>query len=163
MIRLIVAIDSRRGLADEHGIPWQGKIPSDAAYFRDRTTEGLIVMGFKTYEEFATPLHDRTNYVATRSTDAALRPGFEVVPDLDPFLDAHRDEVVWVIGGAALYEASLPMADELVITQLDQDFHCTKFFPSYDQDFQLDPGAATMVESGISFRFETWHRTRAAP
>jgi dihydrofolate reductase len=162
MIRLIAAIDARRGLADEQGIPWQGRLPTDAAYFRSRTAEGLIVMGFTTYEEFATPLHDRTNYVASRSTTTALRPGFEVVADLDPFLAAHRDEVVWVIGGAALYEASLPVADELVITQLDQDFHCTKFFPSYDQDFDLDPGAPTMVEGGISFRFETWRRHRAS-
>ncbi len=162
MIRLIAAMDARRGLADEHGIPWQGRIPSDAEYFRRRTAQGLIVMGFGTYQEFAEPLHDRTNYVATRSTTTGLRPGFEVVPALDPFLADHGDEEVWVIGGAAIYEASLPRADELVLTQLDRDFHCTKFFPPFDHDFHLDPGAPTTVENGISFRFETWRRNRVS-
>jgi dihydrofolate reductase len=162
MIRLIAAIDARRGLADDQGIPWQGRLPTDAAYFRSRTAEGLVVMGFKTYEEFAKPLHDRTNYVASRSTTTALRPGFEVVADLDRFLADHRDEVVWVIGGAALYEAALPEADELVITQLEHDFHCTKFFPRFDHDFHVYSGSPAIDEGGISFRFQTWRRNRAA-
>jgi dihydrofolate reductase len=29
MIRLIAAVDSQRGVANEHGIPWQGKVPMD--------------------------------------------------------------------------------------------------------------------------------------
>jgi dihydrofolate reductase len=160
MIRLIAAIDTSRGMADGQGIPWQGKLPSDAEYFRSRTAEGLIVMGFRTYEEFARPLHDRTNFVVSRPGTVALRPGFAPVEELDPFLAHHRNEVVWVIGGAGLYGASLPMADELWITQLDREFHCTKFFPPFEHDFDLDPGATTMVENGIPFRFETWRRKR---
>jgi dihydrofolate reductase len=158
MMRLIVAIDEKRGLADDHGIPWQGRIPSDAEYFRSRTAEGLIVMGFRTYEEFARPLHDRTNYVFSRSATSSLRPGFSPVTDLAPFMAGHRDDVVWIIGGAGLYQAALPLADELYITQLDGDFGCTKFFPEFAHDFLLDPGARRMVENDISFRFEVWRR-----
>jgi dihydrofolate reductase len=59
MIRLIAAIDKSRGIADEHGIPWQGKIPTDTRYFREQTAEGTIVMGYGTYVEYDRPLHDR--------------------------------------------------------------------------------------------------------
>jgi dihydrofolate reductase len=160
VIRLIAAIDVKRGLGDGHGIPWQGKLPSDAEYFRRQTTEGLIVMGFRTYEEFDRPLHDRTNYVVSRSGSSPLRPGFDSVDDLGRFLTDHTGELVWIIGGAAVYEASLASADELYITQLEQDFHCTKFFPVFDGEFLLDPGAETQRENDISFRFETWRRRR---
>jgi dihydrofolate reductase len=158
MIRLIAAIDVKRGLGDGHGIPWQGRLPSDAEYFRSRTAEGLIVMGFRTYEEFEHPLHDRTNYVTARSGTAPLRPGFRAVDDLERFFADHTDELVWIIGGARLYEESLAFADQLYITQLDQDFRCTKFFPMFDRDFLLDPGAETQRENDISFRFERWRR-----
>ncbi len=158
VIRLIAAIDVKRGLGDGHGIPWQGKLPSDAEYFRSQTAEGLIVMGFRTYEEFDLPLHDRVNYVVSRPGSSPLRSGFHAVQDLSRFLADHTEELVWIIGGAALYEASLASADELYITQLDQDFHCTKFFPRFDDGFLLDPGAETRHENGISFRFETWQR-----
>jgi dihydrofolate reductase len=152
VIRLIAAIDVKRGLGDGHGIPWQGKLPSDAAYFRSQTDEGLIVMGFRTYEEFDQPLHDRTNYVVSRAGSSPLRPGFDAVDDLARFLADHTGELVWIIGGAAVYGASLASADELYITQIDQDFHCTKFFPVFEGE--------TQRENDISFRFETWRRRR---
>jgi dihydrofolate reductase len=158
VIRLIAAIDEKRGLGDGHGIPWQGKIPSDADYFRTQTAEGLIVMGFRTYEEFDRPLHDRDNYVASRAGTPPLRPGFHAVEDLSQFLADHTGELVWIIGGAGLYEATLASADELYITQLDRDFHCTKFFPAFDGEFILNPGAETQRENDISFRFERWRR-----
>jgi dihydrofolate reductase len=115
-------------------------------------------MGFRTYEEFEHPLHDRTNYVTTRPGSELLRTGFRAVDDLQRFFAGHTGELVWIIGGARLYEESLAYADELYITQLDQDFHCTKFFPAFDGAFLLDPGAETHSENDISFRFERWRR-----
>ena len=79
MIRLIAAIDSRRGIATDSGIPW--KLPGDSAYFREKTSSGLVVMGRATYDEFAAPLHDRENFVFTRAT-TPLRQGFGVVTSL---------------------------------------------------------------------------------
>jgi dihydrofolate reductase len=163
MIRLIAAIDKRRGLADQHGIPWQGKIPTDTAYFREHTTDGLILMGYRTYEEFDQPLHDRLNFVASRSKSEGLRPGFVGIPDLLQFLREHTHDLVWVLGGAAVFTASKPIADELYITQLDGDFHCTKFFPPYEDDFLLVANLGNHLENGISFRFQTWQRSATPP
>ena len=75
MIRLIAAIDSRRGIATDSGIPW--RLPGDTAYFHDKTATGLILMGWATYNEFAAPLHDRENFVLTAesgSYERALEP-----------------------------------------------------------------------------------------
>ena len=68
MIRLIAANDSRRGIATDSGIPW--KLPGDTAYFEEKTTAGVILMGWATYNEFAAPLHDRENFVLTAESHA---------------------------------------------------------------------------------------------
>jgi dihydrofolate reductase len=154
MIRLIAAIDSERGLATDSGIPW--KLPGDSAYFRQKTSSGLIVMGRKTYDEFAAPLHDRENYVLTTAS-TPLRPGFTVVANLDVLRAAHPDEDIWVIGGAAVYAATIGQADELLLTQVAGAFGCTKFFPAYQSDFVLESRSDDHTEAGISYRFETWH------
>lgn len=160
MINLIAAVDERRGLADDHGIPWQGQLPTDSHYFRDQTREGTILMGFRTYQEFASPLHDRVNYVVARD-GSPLREGFEPAGPLGRFLGDHAGETVWVLGGAVVYAASLAYADQLYITQIEADFHCTKFFPGFTDRFALASESPTLTEAGLSFRFQIWRRTAA--
>jgi dihydrofolate reductase len=158
MIRLIAAMDTQRGIADGHGIPWQGKIPTDTKRFHEATANGIIVMGYGTYEEYDKPLHDRENFVVSRPDTSALRAGFVAIPDADRFFDLHAHELVWVIGGAALFKTSLARAQELVLTHLDADFHCTKFFPEFADSFELETADGPHVENDISFRFETWRQ-----
>jgi len=153
VIRLIAAIDSQRGIATDSGIPWT--LPDDSAYFREKTASGLIVMGRATYEEFAAPLHDRENFVFSRTT-SQLRKGFGVVASLAELRAAHPGEDVWVIGGAAVYAETISQADELLLTQVTGDFGCTKFFPPYLATFALQSKSEEHQEGGVSYRFETW-------
>jgi dihydrofolate reductase len=155
MIRCIVAIDEKRGLADDKGIPWN--LPTDQKFFVDRAAEGLILMGKQTYLEFDEPMHGRTNYVATRSTDP-LRPGFVAVNDVPRFFEEHAGELINNIGGAGLFTSTLQFADELLLTQVQGDFHCTKFFPPYRQDFECINRSKPITENGTTFYFETWRR-----
>jgi dihydrofolate reductase len=154
MIRLIAAIDSRRGIATDSGIPWT--LPGDSAYFRAKTSTGLIVMGRATYDEFAAPLHDRDNFVLSTSS-APPRKGFLVVTSLAPLRAAHPDEDVWVIGGASVYAETIGQADELLLTQVRGDFGCTKFFPPYRAAFALQSQSEDHQEGGVTYQFETWH------
>ena len=39
------------------------------------------------------------------------------------------DEVVWLIGGAQLYAQALPLASQLVVTEIDADFDGDAFAP----------------------------------
>ena len=158
MIRLIAAIDSRRGIATDSGIPW--KLPGDTAYFHDKTATGVIVMGWTTYNEFSAPLHGRENFVLT-SRSERLRAGFRPVGSLDELVTDHPDQDIWVIGGARVYAETIREADELLLTQVVGDFDCTKFFPLYRADFQLAAQGEGQREGGITYRFETWQRLLA--
>jgi dihydrofolate reductase len=152
-VRLIAAIDTQRGIATDSGIPW--KLAGDTAYFREKTSRGLILMGRATYEEFAAPLHGRENFVLTRRP-GPLRPGFLAVTSLDQLRADHPDQDVWVIGGGAVYAGTIGDAEELLITQVLADFHCTRYFPPFRDQFVLEAQSEVHREGEISYRFETW-------
>jgi dihydrofolate reductase len=155
MIRLIAALDSRRGIATDSGIPW--KLPGDTAYFHDKTASGIILMGRATYNEFAGPLHERENFVLTADS-GLLRIGFRAVGNLDQLVADHPDEDIWVIGGATVYAETIAEAQELLLTQVVGDFDCTKFFPPYEAEFRLTAQGDDRQDGGITYRFETWQR-----
>ncbi|SFE60793.1 dihydrofolate reductase [Blastococcus tunisiensis] len=99
------------------GLPWH--LPEDLALFRARTTGATVVMGRRTWESLPArfrPLPGRTNVVLTTdpawSADGARRAGSvaEVLATGTP---------LWVIGGGSVYEAFLPHADRLVVTDVD--------------------------------------------
>ena len=157
MIRSIVAVDETRGMANNDGIPWQGKIPSDVAYFREKTLSGgVILMGYGTYAEFTKPLHGRTNYVATHKVES-LRDGFIKVGNAREFLKQAAEDV-WNIGGAALFEDTLDLNDELYITKVRGNFDCTKFFPEYEELFELVSESEPITENGITYTFCVYKR-----
>ena len=152
----VAALDEKRGLANDHGIPWQGKIPSDVKHFRAEIDGGIILMGYGTYIELSKPYPGR-NLVATSKTEQ-LRPGFELVPDARSFLQGSTEDV-WVFGGAGLFASTFDLVTDLHLTQLEGDFDCTKFFPEFKDAFTLTSQSDPITENGITFRFETWQRT----
>ena len=154
MIRAIVAIDEKRGMANDKGIPWH--LPSDVKYYREQTSKGAILMGYGTYVEFKHPFHNHVNYVAT-TKDEKLREGFEPVKDARQFLQEFKGDI-WNIGGAGLLAHTLDLIDELHITQLQADFDCTKFFPAFKDKFTLTSESEPITENEITFTFQVWRK-----
>jgi dihydrofolate reductase len=151
MIRFIAAIDSKRGLADEKGIPWN--LPADKKYYHDKITGQTVLVGKGTYHE-ARPTH--RSIVASLSP-VSLAPGDVLVSDAVTALRNYQGDI-WVIGGSQIFAATINQADELYLTLVEGDFNCTKFFPEYKHDFEcIDPGKP-LAENGITFRFTVWRR-----
>ncbi len=157
MVRFIAAIDTERGIADEHGIPWQGRIPGDVKYHREKIQSGgAILMGYGLYVELTRPYRGGTNYVAS-DVDVKLKKGFELVKDARQFIN-QQDGDVWNLGGAGLFASTFDLADELYITQLNQVFNCTKFFPRFKDKFRLKSESEPHTENGITYTFQVWVR-----
>ncbi len=156
MIRAIVAMDSKHGLADDSGIPW--RLPDDRKYFEEHTILANIVMGYNTYLTLIHPLRNRRNYVICEP-ESILRDGFNPVYDVDSFL-THLDETesTWVIGGAATYAQTLKHCTELYITQLQQDFHCTKYFPEFTHQFALVSESELQRSRDSTFTYQIFQR-----
>jgi len=155
MIKLIAAIDSHRGIANNQGIPWH--LPEDSTYFRQHIKNATVIMGRHVYEELTHPFNDAKNYVLSHQS-LPLRQGFSLVHDLETFIREHADETVWVLGGAQLYEQTLAYADELYVTQIEKDFSCTKFFPKFKDSFTLMSESPQREQNKLLFSFQIWRK-----
>lgn len=157
MIRMIAAVDSKLGIANDHGIPWQGKVPTDVKYYETKIRNGIKLMGYGLYKELTKPMPEGVNYVAILDKQEKLKPGFEPVYDAREFLKNTKGDI-WNLGGALLFASTLDLADELYLTRLDHDFKCTKFFPEFEKDFKLAEQSEPVTENGITLKFEKWVR-----
>lgn len=151
----VAAIDEKRGLADDHGIPWRGKLPTDVAHFHQEMDGGIILMGYGTYIEVPKPFPGRN--VVANDGPVELRPGFELVTDAREFLRQSTEDV-WVFGGAGLFASTIDLVTDLHLTQLEGNFECTKFFPEFEDAFTRTSQDPPITENGITYHFETWQK-----
>lgn len=155
MIRCIAVIDGQAGLGNKQGIPWQQQTPNELRFFRNKTKGGEILMGYHTYQTLPHALTGRTNYVLTHRSEP-MHEGFVAVPELHGFLVSHPD--VWVIGGAEVFSQVLGKAEELYLTQLEESFDCTVFFPEFHTSFAKISQSERQTENGVHYTYQTWRR-----
>jgi dihydrofolate reductase len=66
-----------------------------------------------------------------------------------------------VIGGAELYASALPLADELVLTEIDADVEGDAFFPEFRRsEFEEVAREPHLTPDGTPFAFVTYARRR---
>lgn len=131
-VTLIAALARDGVIGRDGGLPW--RLPADLRRFKERTLGHAVVMGRRTYESIGRPLPGRRNLVLSRR-GSFTPPGVEVFPSLSDALSAAGDaERVFVIGGAAVYAAALPLADRLELTLVDGSFDGDVRFPPFDED-----------------------------
>ena len=131
MIALIVAMDRRGGIGVRNAMPW--KIPGELKQFKALTLNHSVVMGRKTFESIGHPLVQRTNYVVTTNPQWQAE-GVIVIRDLQAFLREHASssDMVFVIGGAQVYQTALPFVSTMIISLVDGEYACDTFFPEMD-------------------------------
>lgn len=132
-LALIVAYAQNRVVGIENRLPWH--LPEDLKYFKQVTTGKAVVMGRKTYESIGRPLPNRLNIVISRNPNFCA-DGVEVVANLQQAIDratqynqANNQDEIMVIGGAAIYELALPLADKLYITLVHGEVVGDAYFP----------------------------------
>lgn len=153
MIQAIVAIDSKGGIATKKGIPWD--IPNDRKYFKKMTMGKTVVMGRKTYEVIPAPLKDRTNIILTSTK--SIRPGFEKETSVEAVFKKYLKNLV-VIGGQDIYEAFMPVIDEILITVIEGDFKCNRFFPAYKKSYIRVYKGRKFSQNGYVYHYERWQK-----
>ncbi|OWQ45914.1 hypothetical protein CDL60_18890 [Roseateles noduli] len=132
-LTLIAALDRVRGIGRDNEL--LVRLPEDMARFKALTLGHTVIMGRKTWDSIPAkfrPLVQRRNLVLSRQPGLKL-DGAEVFATLDEALAACApDEAVFVMGGAQVYELTLPRADALELTEIDATFDADAFFPAVD-------------------------------
>lgn len=130
----IVAVDERWAIGSRGALLCH--LPGDMSHFRKVTTGHSIVMGRRTFESFPKgPLPDRQNIVVTRQSDYAP-VGVTVAHSLpEAIASASCPGEVFVIGGAQVYEAAIPLVNTLYLTIIHHTFEdADAFFPAINPD-----------------------------
>jgi len=129
-LHLIYARSRNNVIGVNGDLPWH--LPEDLAHFKRTTLGQPVIMGRITWQsipEKFRPLPGRTNVVVSRQSDF-LATGAQVVGSLQAALNLFPpNEAVWLIGGAQLYAQAMPLAQQLVITEIDADYEGDAFAP----------------------------------
>ena len=129
-LSLIVARARNGVIGRGNALPW--KLPEDLAFFKRTTMGHPIIMGRKTWDAIGRPLPGRRNIVVTRDP-AWKAAGAERASSIDAAISACRAAPqAFVIGGAQLYAAALPLADGVFVTEIDRDIDGDTVFGALD-------------------------------
>src|SRR3954465_184014 len=104
-----------RVIGATRSIPWD--LPGELRMFRQITMGHHMIMGRNTWESIGRLLPGRTTVVVTRQIGYPV-PGAIVAATLEDAIAACGvDPEIFVIGGAQLYQAALPRADRIYLTE----------------------------------------------
>lgn len=154
-VQIIVACARNRVIGRGGRLPWS--IPADWHHFLATTAGQICLLGRRCYEELAEGGHadgQRTCIVVTRNGGLA-DPERRVwtVPTIEAGLALAETlpEELWICGGQSIYEATLPVADRLVLTEVDADVAGDTWFPDWRGRFTQE--VASWSGEGGGYRF----------
>lgn len=130
MIKIIVATSRNRVIGNDNTLIWN--LPADLKNFKRLTTGSAIIMGRKTYESIGKPLPYRRNIIITRDKNYKV-DNCEIVNSLEEAL-LICFENCFIIGGGEIYKQVLPIADEIYLTLIDEDFEGDTYFPEIKEE-----------------------------
>jgi dihydrofolate reductase len=126
MLNLIVATANNNVIGLGGKMPWH--LPAELAYFKQVTMGHPIIMGRKTFESIGRPLPGRRNIVVSANL-GWRHDGVEVAASVSAALALADGQSAFVIGGATLYTAALPIADRVYLTSIHANVDGDTFFP----------------------------------
>lgn len=159
VVTLIVA-RARNGVIGRDGqLPWH--IPEELQHFKRTTLGHVLLMGRKTFESIGRPLPGRQTIVVSRDPRwhhagclhaTTLSRAIALAGELGA-------TQAFVAGGAQLYASALPIADRLLVTEVDVQPDGDAHFASPDpQDWECIASAPHQSAVGIGFTIDEYRR-----
>ena len=159
----LIWAQARGGVIGKDGVmPWH--LPEDLAHFRRVTQGHPVIMGRRTWDSIPPrfrPLPGRRNIVVTRQPDWR-EIGAEPAPSLGDALQVcEQSAEAWVIGGAQIYAQALPLADRLVVTEIDADVAGDAFAPAIGAEWREVGRDERLAANGWRLAFVSYQRAAA--
>lgn len=162
MISAIVAVDK------DWGIGYQGQLlehlPPDMKYFKELTTNHVVVMGRKTWDSLPSkPLKDRLNLVITSGERqyGEMTCFIGMAEAMARLAHVDDDEEWFIIGGGTIYKELLPICDRVYVTKIEK-YHknIDTYFPNLDKDSNWEVSTCTELRDykDIPYAFLTYDR-----
>ena len=161
MIISILNCDNKWGIGKKNGLLFN--LPLDMAFFRKTTLNHIVAMGENTLLSFpnSKPLKNRTNIVLSKDLDHNYE-GVINIHSFDEFLrEINRlaqDDDVYIIGGASIYNQTLPYVDKVLLTKVHADGGAEVFFTNLDEldNFVIVDRSGPQMDGDIEIEFLTY-------
>lgn len=158
MIISILNCDKKWGIGKKNGLLFS--LPLDMKFFRETTKGHVVCMGENTLLSFpgSKPLKNRTNIVLSKDENHNYE-GVVNVHDFNEFLkmisEYSKKDDVFIIGGASIYNQTLPYVDEVLLTKVNDDGGAEVFFTNLDEhpDFECVEESEPILDSNIEIKF----------
>jgi len=149
-LAMVVAIGDNGAIGKDGKVPW--RIPEDLKHFKSVTMGHAIIMGRKTWDEVGRPLPGRRNLVISRNAALVLE-GAEVFTTLEAAILAARttDEEPHIIGGSTIYDAAMPLATRIHLTEVHRVVEADTFFPPFDRSVWREIDRRPAETEGVEF------------
>ncbi len=134
IISQIVAASLNNVIGKNNALPWH--MPTDMAYFKEKTWGHHVVMGRKNYEAEGKALPGRKNIVITRNKDYTIPDGFVVskLEDAIEIAQEAREIELFIVGGEEIYKLAMPLTDRIYLTRIQTEVNGDTFYPELDMN-----------------------------
>ena len=133
MIALIVAYTKNRVIGKNGIIPWNLK--NEKKRFKELTTDNVVVMGRKTFEEIGKPLPNRYTIVLSKTASYEY-DNCCTVKSLSDAISLYKEKFtnknLYIAGGSSVYAEAISFAEKMYITEIDSVIDGDRFFPEFD-------------------------------
>jgi dihydrofolate reductase len=159
MICSILAATNLGGIGNRGTLPWP-KHKEDLAWFKEHTTNQVVVMGRKTWDDplMPKPLPNRINCVFSNNPlegFIARRLHGDTQLEVKKLQDQFPNRKIFVIGGRELYESTEPIVERVYLTRMKGAwFTDTRI----DLDKYLACFRIKSVRPGTNCTYEIWDR-----
>lgn len=160
MISIIAAIDNNNAIGKNNYIPWT--ISEDLKYFKEKTTNNIIIMGRKTFESLNNkPLPNRINIVVSSNENLFQSLNIDttlynkqllwapsltsaiIMANIINYNDYNKE--IFVIGGSQIYKQAINVVDKLYITHVNTSIdNPDAFFPVIDNTIWKKSNSTTL-------------------
>ena len=155
MISIIAAIGKNNELGLNNDLIWH--LPNDLKYFKEKTMNQTIVMGYNTFVSLGRVLPNRKHVVLTFEK---VRLPLDVIQfnNLEDLNNYIKDKDVFIIGGASMYKQFIDKADRLYLTEIDDTHEADVYFPNFDKNLFNKKIIGTNSDNGINYTFTLYER-----
>ena len=161
MIISILNCDNKWGIGKRNGLLFS--LPLDMKFFRETTKGHVVAMGENTLLSFpgSKPLKNRTHIVLSADPTHNYE-GVTNVHTFEDFLKTINEyslkEDVYIIGGASIYNQTLPYVDFVYLTKVNADGGAEVFFTNLDEldNFEIVKSSDLIMDGELEIRFLTY-------
>ncbi|UOR16238.1 dihydrofolate reductase [Qipengyuania aquimaris] len=131
---LIYARSANGAIGKDGALPWH--LPADLKRFKALTMDKPMIMGRKTFESLPGLLPGRRHIVLTRK-ERWDSTGAEVVRSVDEAIAKAGEGDIAVIGGAAIFDVFMPLAERVELTEIHEEFDGDVFMPQLGPEWEI--------------------------